>query len=738
MNKSNICLIIILISLIYVSPSILAVVCNTTIGTNSCTIPANTTLILENNTYYYNGTLSGAIQIQGDNVTLDCNGSTLIGNGSQIGSFRGIFSSNYNNITIKNCNVENYYINYFIRHAINPSLINLTSKLAINNYYFQNVSLLELNDSISSNSLNDSIYMIISNNNQFNNINFYNNTKGYSINYQDALSSRLTVNNAYFETSNMSRIRSSNFTMLNSIINNTDSSDYRGIYCTNCQYMNITNVTFIGGEKGIYIEQGNYSYIGFSTFINQSNNSIDITSASFISNFPTIINNIFTNISTNNYAINIHGTTKLPIIKNNYFINNFKSIISTTNTTYIANNTITGNKIIGSTGILIYGAYNSIVENNTVELLSYGILVNDLSLSNANDIIRNNIVRYTDRGINLFSSDNATITNNIFYNNTANYDNYDMSLQFYNSKNATITNNNFTQIASAAVWVSTSSNLNFTNNSYSCIPLSQRNNYNAEDLGQPSGVFFITPAYKSFINQNVDNDNNTIINISKSESHNITISDEIFNDNCILLLTSQGGNGNNYNITGSKKISFQAPTYLFNRTDYYVNPNYISIARYQLAEGEINQTLKIAYNSNGKIRFYNKIHKDFIYFIHNNYTNIDYNITIYEQNNALIYNSNGSLYSNSDYLLNDGDINVSIKPKNDIYILNNFNITVGISRDFSLYNTTNGRVSGLKDNLKLYIYGATSFQNVTLNEDATLTDGFATLSLSDNNAFYIS
>ena len=56
-------------------------------------------------TYYMNDTDNdGVIIINADNITLDCNGSTIVGNGS--GS--GIGATNHNNITIENCIVKNY------------------------------------------------------------------------------------------------------------------------------------------------------------------------------------------------------------------------------------------------------------------------------------------------------------------------------------------------------------------------------------------------------------------------------------------------------------------------------------------------------------------------------------------------------------------------------------------------------------------------------------------------------
>lgn len=70
-----------------------------------CTVSANT--ILDGYPYYLNDTAgNGSIIIIADNVELDCNGTTLIGNSTE-GS-RGIQFAVKDNVTIKNCFIQNY------------------------------------------------------------------------------------------------------------------------------------------------------------------------------------------------------------------------------------------------------------------------------------------------------------------------------------------------------------------------------------------------------------------------------------------------------------------------------------------------------------------------------------------------------------------------------------------------------------------------------------------------------
>ena len=78
--------------------------CTSTIGSNGCTVSSSLQLVP--GTYVYNGTSSnGALIINGNNLVLDGNGSTLI-YGSDSATSWGIKLDNFNNVTIKNLNIS--------------------------------------------------------------------------------------------------------------------------------------------------------------------------------------------------------------------------------------------------------------------------------------------------------------------------------------------------------------------------------------------------------------------------------------------------------------------------------------------------------------------------------------------------------------------------------------------------------------------------------------------------------
>lgn len=88
-----------------------------TILSQSCITPydgfkVNSTMSFCPGTYYFNGSSNGAIRPNGNNIVIDCNGSSFYGNYSDNkANSVPLFSKpgGNNNVTFKNCNINNYY-----------------------------------------------------------------------------------------------------------------------------------------------------------------------------------------------------------------------------------------------------------------------------------------------------------------------------------------------------------------------------------------------------------------------------------------------------------------------------------------------------------------------------------------------------------------------------------------------------------------------------------------------------
>jgi len=98
-----------------------------------------------------------AVYIAADNVLLDCNGHSITGSGS--GS--GIKSIGYNNITIRECNISNFYYGINIQGG---SVINIDKENVITDNSFYGIYMVDVNDTtITNTSLerdNNGIYVV--------------------------------------------------------------------------------------------------------------------------------------------------------------------------------------------------------------------------------------------------------------------------------------------------------------------------------------------------------------------------------------------------------------------------------------------------------------------------------------------------------------------------------------------------------------------------------------------------
>ena len=197
-------------------------------------------------------------------------------------------------------------------------------------------------------------------------------------------------------------------------------------------------------------------------------------------------------------------------------------------------------------------------------------------------------------------------------------------------------------------------------------------------------------AYKSSnINLiNITTYRNKKIGIDISNSSNILILGNSFLSGVQNYFYNQGGINIIHDLNDYWYRSFQFPTYLVDRTEFYINNlfNNLSI--------EINNSQYKYYESLGLhtsnyfVQQYVRINqtafqifRDYMYFENYNVTsNVQSNI--YNQTNSLIYFSNGSVAC-SDISTCDNNINITLTPNNYSYVLDNFNLTEGVTRQFS-------------------------------------------------------
>ena len=138
--------------------------------------------------------------------------------------------------------------------------------------------------------------------------------------------------------------------------------------------------------------------------------------------------------------------------------------------------------------------------------------------------------------------------------------------------------------------------------------------------------------------------------------------------------------------------------------------------------------------SDSNVTFYNLPYKDYSVF-QSNGIGLSY-IFLYNQTNALIYNTNGSIYGSSNIADNDGNINITLTPNNASYVLDDYNWTLGVTRENDpLFNGTFIN-NTLNEAITVRIYGITTLRNARFTNGARITPTQITVAPGDYSQVY--
>ncbi|MBI2448767.1 right-handed parallel beta-helix repeat-containing protein, partial [Candidatus Pacearchaeota archaeon] len=232
-----------------------------------------------------NGT---ALIIGGDNITLDCNGHSITGDG--IGNDFGIRNIGYSFVTIKNCNVSNFGWGIRLDNTNNNLIYNNTAN---SNTYFGISTVLSSNNNITNNIANlngaDGIQLFSSSNNNIVSSNILNNNANHGLQIHTSSNSTIkenTINNNII-VAGIRLVSSFNSLISSNLI--TNSPNY-GIKLEN------TNLTTISNN--------NFSNNNISIKLTSSNNNVIITNNIFNNTLGIWLDPSFNNEIYNNNLIN--------------------------------------------------------------------------------------------------------------------------------------------------------------------------------------------------------------------------------------------------------------------------------------------------------------------------------------------------------------------------------------------------------------------------------------------------
>jgi parallel beta-helix repeat protein len=216
---------------------------------------------------------STCIDIQADNVILDCQGHTIDGvwASGTYGIYVSRSSSTATNITIKNCIVTGWFNGIDLSYSNNNTLINIASN---SNYYF-GIHLYYSNyntlTNITSNSnYQDGINLYESDYNTLTNITS-NSNYGSGIGLYFSNNNNLTnITSNYNSNVNGIRLYYSNY---NTLTNITSNYNFRGIVVDNSKYNIIENSIIQGNSQyGIYLYGSSEANLIYNSIFNNTNN----------------------------------------------------------------------------------------------------------------------------------------------------------------------------------------------------------------------------------------------------------------------------------------------------------------------------------------------------------------------------------------------------------------------------------------------------------------------------------
>jgi hypothetical protein len=513
----------------------------------------------------------------------------------------------------------------------------------------------------------------------------------------------ITLKNCYFHNfyRNVKLSNSNNITVLNNTFGFAKQPLYLDNNGTgmNISYNNFNDVSDVNGynlyfslDEGydfnnFYVSNNNfYACNSFCVRINGLNNSIFNNNSFGVYNAYQITDSDNINITNHYFA---YGNDTYRIYSNDASINVYNNVFFGGNTTYFT--------ILTDTTARNSRIFNNVFMNDTK--VSFPVNVKGTSI-----LVYNNNFSYLDGAIRLRSCSNCEVYGNIINFSINNNDAYGTGIlqEFYPSINNSIHDNIIDNTGSWGIIIRQSNGTSIYNNKINTISRSDLQILPTKDYGEPRGGIAILELYKSWSGDvsNTESDNRTN-KMAGYNSTNINIFNNTYGTNIEVYFMNRGGI---FNITNQDLTSlnwwfrsFQFD-YWEDRTDLYINNNFDNLTS-KLSDGSIGLILQQNFRNKNKWNF--TINKNNEYYQNNN-NSIQGGLRFFNKSLALFTNGtsicNGS---NSNLALNTGNINITLNPDERCYILDNFNLTEGITREYNPFNlTSNSLVIGLVSDIR--------------------------------------
>ena len=502
---------------------------------------------------------------------------------------------------------------------------------------------------------------------------------------------------------------------------NQIASNVNNLTIKNSNFTNSSqnNLIFLSLVKGAIVDNNYFSQNLFGPAI--------------VISSPGINNSIFSNnrfegnLFTGFYTSNVFNTSFL----NNSFQNVVMPVGGKAFYTVNGNNNSYLNNYFKDVNQVYYGWW---AVNETNSTYSYNTFYNGTHWGNIfltgsrlgyNHISYNNLT-FIDLGINIFQSNNY-IHNNIFNYSVMGFDGYYTSLKLdAGSSNNLVYNNSFYNCGYFCLFIRNSANNLVYNNYFDNLPVSQMNqnfsdySYSTYDY---TGAIITSPLLKTWVSDStgVLHSTDNISVISQYVSDNNTIYNNTYGNNVQVYYSNVGGLNNLFLDAPNLNYwyrSFQFPVYQIPKTELYINNNFDNLTQRSwsggIGAGTVGLLIQQGVANQFTVDFY--VTKSYIKSV-NNFRNLSDIRTVvhsyFNLTSALL--TNGTSLCNGSTGLVIGNINITLNPNEECYVLNNYNITEGYTRaNDPLFNGTYLN-NTLTDTVTVSTYGITGFRHGIAN-----------------------
>jgi len=542
-----------------------------------------------------------ALNLDENNIYLDCKGYTIRGNTSSSGVR---VMSNYN-VTIKNCIIVNFTRGIYYKNS-NGTAVNNTVYLNSKGIYLYNSSDSFVDNNVLYNNTQYGIHLLLSND-----VDIINNSlDGDYVQIEHSNSTYAFNNNISASVYGFYATYSNDFLAENNTLNNISTT---GIWCghsLNCSVFNNTVDNSLSGsavslisqnrsrvidnqlsnlKHGIIVNTGFYNNITDNNVVNASD-SDGAGIGLYYSDFNRITGNILSGYGK--YGMNVldaHNNT----ISNNSMDSNANYGIyvdASRNNTFYRNN-VTGNHEYGV--VLFNSSYNTLQEMLSVGNNRTGIFIKTTS---GNKIINNTASNNSASGFYLAWSNNTNMSFNtaehnyfaginsfmvessVFESNSLNYNFIGLTLR--NSTNNTL------------IDTSAEGNSGYGINLFACVDTTVSGATKLFD-NNADGMIMLRTNNTAVSGVNASSNNATGVNINLFSYHN-NITDSIIIDNklsgVLIEFFSSFNLVNNSNITSNDRYGVELDFHAVNNTVSYNNLSSNILGNYTETDYSVNNT----------------------------------------------------------------------------------------------------------------------------------------------------